>query len=390
MEPSPYHPGARPAYLAGRGSALQTVDDIRARLRHLGRSGGPLTAFYGPRGYGKTSLLRQAQAATAEAGFLTGWVTGRSDRTMVETLAKSLSPSVRSVGDRAAALVHRLDKVQVEFGVPGAKIGAEVNTSSAGDVGNAGSDGAALALGELLEDTARFAANHYRSGLILFVDEFQEARAADRRSLLIALQEFDGDQMNPCPVAIVAAGLPSVYAAVTEAATFGERSRFLEVRGLNEVAVAEALRVAAERAQVRWSDVAIEVATEASGGYPHKVQLIGDAAWASARPERGGVVTEGHARAGAEAAETHMEQLFRTRWTAARPEHRRLLAAIAAGGGDTASRADIAVRLGVTSDALSRPREQLIARGLIEPTGHGKVGFTIPGFGAFVRRQEIQ
>lgn len=385
MEPSPYHPGARPAYLAGRGSALQTVDDIRARLRHLGRSGGPLTVFYGARGYGKTSLLRQAQAATAEAGFLTGWVTGRQDRAMVETLAKSLSPSVRSVGDRAAAMVHRLDKVQVEFGVPGVKVGAEVNTGSAGD---AGSDGAALALGEFLEDTARFAANHDRSGLILFVDEFQEARAMDRRSLLIALQEFDGDQMNPCPVAIVAAGLPSVYTAVTQVATFGERSRFLEVRGLNEVAVAEALRVAAEPAQVRWSDAAIQVATEASGGYPHKVQLIGDAAWASARPERGGVVTEGHARAGAEAAETHMEQLFRTRWTAARAEHRRVLVALAAGGGDTSSRADIAARLGVTSDALSRPREQLIARGLIEATGHGELSFTIPGFGAFVRRQD--
>ena len=45
----------------------------------LGRSGGPLLAFYGSRGLGKTSLLRAAQREAVAVGYLTVWVTGRDD-----------------------------------------------------------------------------------------------------------------------------------------------------------------------------------------------------------------------------------------------------------------------------------------------------------------------
>lgn len=73
---------------------------------------------------------------------------------------------------------------------------------------------------------------------------------------------------------------------MTEAATFGERSRFVELGLLSEVAVAEAIRVPAEHHHVTWADEAIFAAIELAAGYPHKVQLIGDAAWEVARPLR--------------------------------------------------------------------------------------------------------
>lgn len=122
-----------------------------------------------------------------------------------------------SFGERAKGLLHSLDKVQVEFGVPGAKVGLEV---AGGDVARN-----AAAIDATLEDAGRFARNHDRGGRAVFVDEFQEARLGDRRSLLIALQQFDGAP-DGCPVAVVAAGLPSMLGAVPEAATFGERTKF--------------------------------------------------------------------------------------------------------------------------------------------------------------------
>jgi predicted transcriptional regulator len=58
---------------------------------------------------------------------------------------------------------------------------------------------------------------------------------------------------------------------------------------------------------------------------------------------------------------------------------------MAAGGGGSISRSEIAARLGVNTNALSRPRQELIDRGFIEAAGHGRLRFTIPGFGAYIR-----
>lgn len=379
MEPSPYAPGSLPEYLAGRGHERDLIRDKVARLSMLGRSGGPLLAFHAPRGLGKTSLLRMAQRDAISEGFLTAWVTGRDDRPMSPDLAQALSLAVKehSFGERANALLHRLAQVQVEFGIPGVKVGA---TLSADDKPSPGS----AVLEKLLEDAGRFGRNHDAKGLVVFVDEFQEAQLGDRKSLLIGLQHFDGAP-DATPVAVIAAGLPSLPPAVTEAATFGERSRFVELGLLSEVAVAEAIRLPAEHHEVTWTDEAIIAAIELAAGYPHKVQLIGDATWEVARPNSGSTIKIGHVRRAEEEIEDRMRGLFRTRLARVTSEQQRFLAAMAAVGDGPVERAAIAAELGVATTAVSRPRQQLIDRGYIEAAGHGKLRFTIPGFAAYLR-----
>lgn len=379
MEPSPYAPGSLPEYLAGRGRERDLIRDKVSRISMLGRSGGPLLAFHAPRGLGKTSLLRMAQRDAISEGFLTAWVTGRDDRLMTLDLAQGLSGAVKehSYGERADALLHRLTQVQVEFGIPGAKIGA---TLSADDKASSGS----AVLEKLLEEAGRFGRNQDARGLVVFIDEFQEARLEDRKSLLIGLQHFDGAP-DATPVAVIAAGLPSLPLAVTEAATFGERSRFVELGLLSEVAVAEAIRLPAEHHEVTWSDEAIMAAIKLAAGYPHKVQLIGDVTWEVARPNQGSTIKIGHVRRAEEEIEDRMAGLFRTRLARVTPEQQRFLAAMAAVGDGPVERAAIAAELGVATTAVSRPRQQLIDRGYIEAVGHGKLRFTIPGFAAYIR-----
>lgn len=349
-------------------------------MRALGRAGGPLLAFYGSRGLGKTSLLRQAQREAREAGYLTVWATGRDDMDIAPQLARSLAGEVRreSFGERAKALLHSLDKVQVEFGVPGAKVGLEVAGSSAARN--------AAAIEATLEDAGRFARNHDRGGLAVFLDEFQEARLGDRRSLLIALQHFDGAP-DGCPVAVVAAGLPSILGAVPQAATFGERTKFVEVALLADVSVAEALRLPATDLGVAWSDDAIVTAITAAHGYPHRVQLLGDAAWTTARPDAGDRIEVGHVRQGLEDADRHMTTLFRSRTFKASERQRRFLVTMAELGDGPVKRAEIAARLQTPTTAISDVRQQLIDRGLIEPAGYGELRFTIPGFAAYLREE---
>lgn len=377
MIQSPYSPGSLPLYLAGRGHELQVVRDRLARVEALGRSGGPLLAFYGPRGYGKTSLLRAAQREALRDGYLTVWVTGREDAPLAPDLAGALAEEVRdsSLLAQASALLASLDKVQVELGVPGAKITADTAARRPGDAIEGG-----------LKQAAQLARQHDRHGLAVFVDEFQDAPTADRRSLLIALQHFDGAPKGQ-PVAVIAAGLPALPSAVTAAATFGERSDFHELRLLNDVATVEALKLPAAQLGVQWAQEALEYAIEATQGYPHEIQLLGEATWNVARPAQGDTITIGHVRSGQETAERRMDQLFQARIAKTTDDQRRLLAAMASLGDGPATRGSIAALLGVRTEALSRPRQELIGRGLIEPAGHGRLQFTVPGFAAFLRAQ---
>lgn len=376
MIQSPYSPGSLPSYLAGRSHELQVVRDRLARVDALGRSAGPLLAFYGPRGFGKTSLLRAAQREAIGNGYLTVWVTGRDDAPLAPDLAGALAEEIRdnsSLLTQAGALLATLDKVQVEVGVPGAKVTAEATGRRPSDV-----------IEGSLKRAAEFARQHDQHGLVVFVDEFQDAPKADRRSLLIALQHFDGAPKG-YPVAVVAAGLPSLPSAVTDAATFGERSDFHELRLLNDVATIEALKLPAEQLGVHWKQEALELAIELTQGYPHEVQLLGEATWNAARPERGGRITLGHVNQGRETVAERMDQLFAARLAKTTDEQRQFLAAMASLGDGSVARGAIATALGVTTESLSRPRQELIGRGLIEPAGHGRLRFTIPGFAAYLR-----
>ena len=145
-------------------------------------------------------------------------------------------------------------------------------------------------------------------------------------------------------------GLPSLLGAVPEAATFGERTDFVEIGLLGEVAVAEALRLPAQELGVTWSDDAILAAIEAAAGYPHRVQLIGDAAWEAGRPQRGDVIGQAQVLLGAERAEQRMGAVFRSRMAKINPEQRRVVTAMAELGDHPVSRAALAGR------SASRPR----------------------------------
>lgn len=373
MLKDPYAPGALPGYLAGRSDELRTARSALGPVT-LGHAAGPLLAFHGVRGVGKTSLLRSVQREVAAGGFLTAWVTGRSDEALTVGLANSLAHELRAahLESQAKILAHRIDQVRVELGVPGAKIAADVKPGS----------WQSPRLEELLEDTARFARNHERLGLVVFIDELQDAPLSDRKSLLIALQHFDGAQ-DGCPIAIICAGLPSLPAAVTDAATFGERSNFVPLGSLNPVAVAEALRIPAAELGVTWTDEAVDLAVQECRGYAYKVQLIGSATWAALAPaDAGEQVQAPHVRRAIEVAERHMETMFAARLAKASGEERRLLHALADVTDEhgTASRAAAAKQLGTDSPILSRPRQSLIDKGLLEPAGRGQLRFTIPGF----------
>lgn len=69
----------------------------------------------------------------------------------------------------------------------------------------------------------------------------------------------------------------------------------------------------AEHHHVTWADETVFAAIELAAGYPHKVQLIGAAAWEVARATPGSTIAIGHAWLAEEDIEDRMTGLFRTR-----------------------------------------------------------------------------
>lgn len=391
---NPFTPGQVPRVLAGRVSELRRIRDQIARVAQFGELGGPLLVFHAPRGLGKTSLLRTAQRDAEEAGCVTAWVACSRDRPFLPELVRSVERSMEraDIVPRGEARTWRrlLDRVSVEFGVPGlpVKLSADLVVPEQPD----GSAAVAPigALEDLLHDAAALIRRRGGAGLLVFLDELHAASTLDMAVLLNAVQNLDG-RREENPLAVVTAGLPVTPEALTRAATFGERSAFVALDLLSDADAAAALTAPAEALGVVWTPSALERVVSEAGGHPYFLQLLGSTTWDAAAPSAGARLSMGQVRAGIPAARGQIHAMHRARWNSATRGEQSFLLAMARAEGAASSgnitRAAIAVELGQDSRSISVPRDRLIEKGVIEPVGHGLVRFTLPGFGDYLREQ---
>jgi len=387
MLPNPYTPGQVPRVLVGRSVELDRIRTLISRVATFGELGGPLLVFHAPRGVGKTSLLRTAQRQAAEVGFVSAWVACSRERPFLPELVRAVERAltradVIAPGDAGAGWRARLDGISVEFGLPGAKVRADLARREPPTEPPPGSAPIA-ALEDLLHESSEAIRRRGGAGLLVFLDELHAASADDMATLLNALQNLDGEREDN-PLAVITAGLPVTPEALTRAATFGERSAFVPLDLLSDADARAALSEPAESLGVEWSPEALDrVVTEAQG-HPYFLQLVGSATWNAARPDEGDVLGLEAVEAGVPAANEQLTAMYRARWGSATEGEQAFLAAMAAAGTENVTRAQIAHRLGVSTQAISVPRERLIEKGVIEPVGHGLVRFTLPGFGDYV------
>ena len=187
------------------------------------------------------------------------------------------------------------------------------------------------------------------------------------------------------------AGLPNAPEVVANAATFGERSKWVQLGRLADPDSAVALLQPAQDSGVGWDEVARNRVVSDAGGYPYFLQLLGSTTWEAASPRAGSTLTLAHVLTGYDDALHQLVTLFRARWNKASKGHREFILAMVELMLDTDSedvdRAMIAHRLGKSTREISVPRSRLIGLDIVEPAGHGLLRFTIPGFAAYVAAQ---
>jgi hypothetical protein len=395
--PNPYTPSDRPRVFVGRDAERDRLRGRLARVAAYGEMMGPLVVVTGPRGVGKTSLLRDVASQAEQDGFVVAWVAGVKHQPFLGELVDRVTRALERAEVVTASTGVRVGQLGVELNAGIAKISARIERTH---------DGAApTALVGPLEDFLGHASALVRerggAGLVVMIDELHAPLESGRERdyapdpgavldaavLLNAIQDM-GAERERYPIGVVGAGLPQTKGLLTRAATFGERSHEIVLGELDDGTAAQVLTAPAEQLRVTWDDAALAAAVTAADGYPQSLQIIGSATWDAARPASGDTLTLADLERGWETAQNDLVSLFEARWSVATESERAFLVAMAGLDGPVVRRGAIADALGVPTEALGMVRRNLINKGIVEDAGRGLLRFTVPGFDRFVLAQD--
>ncbi len=395
MDPvrNPYAPGAgqRPPELAGRDDQLRQFEVTLERVaaRRPERS----MVLSGLRGVGKTVLLNALRSLAVKRAWGTGKLEARPETGIRLGIAQAVHAAVREVAHR-----HRdPDRVDAVASVLKAyalrappRQRREVRWHPPSDVaaarGRADSGDLELDLIELFTDVAELGRD-LGVGVALFFDEMQDIAPAELAALCGACHEIS---QAGAPLVVVGAGLPHLPTALSASKSYAERLfRYVVVDRLAREAADRALLVPASTEGADYDRAALAALYRLTDGYPYFVQAYGKATWdvAPGSPIRESDVLE----AAPQAADELAVGFFGSRYERASPAERdymRAMADVGADGSDGAvATAQVAGILERRPQSLSPARDGLIKKGLVYAAERGSVAFTVPHFGAYLRRQ---
>ena len=382
---NPFAPGAGtpPPELAGRDEIMERAAVALDRIRS-GRAARSLV-LYGLRGVGKTVLLNRIRLDAEARGIASVRIEAPEERSLPALLAPALRTALirlrrldaakEGLTKAMKALAGFVGALKVKYGDVelGLDVEAEHGLADSGDLDTDLSDLIA-AVGE--------AAAERGTAVVLFADELQYVPEEQLAALIMALHSANQAQL---PITMVAAGLPQILGAMGRAKSYAERLfEFVLIDRLDESAARTALCLPALREGVEFSDDAVAVVCEQSGGYPYFLQEWGKQSWnvAEASPISG----DDARRATEEVLADLDSSFFRVRFDRLTPTEKTYMRAMAELGPGPHRSGDVADRLGRKVTAVAPVRNALISKGMIYSPAHGDTAFTVPLFDGFMRR----
>ncbi|WP_245994065.1 ATP-binding protein [Nocardioides immobilis] len=390
---NPYAPGAgqRPPELAGRDEQLTAFDVVLERVAR-GRPERSLV-LTGLRGVGKTVLLNALRSAAVRKGWGTGKLEARPDQSLRRPLSGALHQAVRELGHPNPDEVDHVLGVIRSFAEREAGADAKLKEkwspgiSSAAVRGRADSGDIEIDLVELLSDVGGLAADK-GLGVAVFIDEMQDLGPADVSALCAACHELS---QSGLPVIVVGAGLPHLPAVLSASKSYSERLfSYQRIDRLGREAADRALAAPAAEEGAEYDEAALAAMYDATGGYPYFIQAYGKAVWDLA--PRAPITADDVTVAAPEAERELAVGFFGSRYERATPGERDYLRAMADAdeGIDpvgAVATADVALVLGKKPQSLSPARDSLLKKGLIYSGERGRIAFTVPHFGRYLRTQ---
>jgi len=386
---NPYAPGAgqRPPELAGRDEQLTAFDVVLQRVAR-GRPERSLV-LTGLRGVGKTVLLNALRSAAVRRHWGTGKLEARPDQPLRRPLSGALHQAVRELGHPDTESVDHVLGVVRSFAQraadPGAKLRDQWNPGIDAPAvrGRADSGDIEIDLVELFTDLGGLASD-VGKGIAIFIDEMQDLGPDDVSALCAACHEIS---QSGLPIIVVGAGLPHLPAVLSASKSYSERLfAYQRIDRLPRPAADQALTAPAASEDASYEDAALAAMYAATGGYPYFIQAYGKAVWD--RAPRTPITAEDVAVAAPEADAELAVGFFGSRYERATPaerEYLRAMADAATADAEDVPTADVAALLGKKPQSLSPARDALLKKGLIYATERGRIAFTVPHFGRYLR-----
>lgn len=381
---NPFTPGAGflPPELAGREQVIEDgrVVAARAKLRKAERG----LMLIGSRGVGKTSLLKWLAEDARQAGVIPVIAEIQNDSQGIEELSAKMKDALHAldyvskvktgVRESFAVLGNFIRKFAVNIG----PVGVEIETCAGlGESGNIESDLSAVLL------TAARAAKAAGTAIGLYVDELQNMRLATLSGIIVSLHHAAQELL---PLYLIGSGLPTVRGLVARSKTYAERMfNYEEIGALDESASADAIRKPMREMNVDIEDKALSAIFKMSGGYPFFLQECGYQVWQTIeRP----LVTVKDVRAVADAIFERLDRnFFAVRLDRISELERVFLRVMAdVSGPEAKPLAAIARGMGRSVNSLSMLRQSLIRKGVLFSAEVGTVSYTVPMFGAYMKR----
>ena len=391
MDPirNPYAPGAgqRPPELAGRDEQLSAFDVVLERVA----KGRPERSRVG-----KTVLLNALRSSAVRRRWGTGKLEARPDQGLRRPLSSALHQAVRELAHPdAESIGHVLGVIRAfaqrdagptaklrDVWNPGIDVPAVRGRADSGDI--------EIDLVELFTDVGGLAADVGR-GIAVFIDEMQDLGPDDVSALCAACHEISQSRL---PVIVVGAGLPHLPAVLSASKSYSERLfRYQRIDRLAREAADLALALPAKEEDAEFTEAALDGMYAATGGYPYFIQAYGKAVWDLAPSSP---ITEADVAVAAPEAERELAVgFFGSRYERATPGEREYLramsdVALSLSAPDTPEidavpTADVAAVLGKKPQSLSPARDSLLKKGLIYSGERGRIAFTVPHFGRYLR-----
>lgn len=361
MIENPFRPsaGATPPEIVGRAGLL---DEFQYGLRLGSGAPGLLTIFTGARGIGKTVMLGAAHdaarqegwaviAETATEGFM-GRI-GEAMRTLTEELGSG--PQNRRITAIGAAGFSITTQLAPERQVAWRRLGEE--------------------LLQLLNDR--------NTGLIITVDEIHAADRNELAQLAASVQHFIQDRL---PIGLVFAGLPAAVSDLLNegVATFLRRADKIDLHAAGIRDVERSFTSIFAAAGFDIPPHLVQEAAASTGGYPFLIQLVGYFLWREAENNNGAVTAAEADRAVQAAHRRNARTVIEAALSTASGKDLDFLRAMAEDDGPSIA-GDIGQRLKAKTNLVANYRSRLLAAGLVEPAGHGKIDFAIPGLRQYLR-----
>lgn len=391
MLANPYTPGAgfMPAYLAGRETLVENAESYLASIQS--RYPQQSVIYYGLRGVGKTVLLNRIEDAADNLNILyvhieateSGRERGEKQFKFTGKLLNALNKFIFEIStkekakDFARKCTALLKSFSLTYDVSEGTFGLDLNQDIPRSSGCYADD-----LTEIMVQLGKSALRS-EDTICIFVDEVQYLSEEELGGLIAAIHRCNQLRL---PIMVFCAGLPKILKIAGEAYSYAERLfKYEVVDALPPADAEDAIREPAKDFDVNYTAEAVQRIIAITGGYPYFIQQFCNVIWQKAA-EHTSIGLSDVLAVEHEFFKVLDAGFFAVRYDRCTHAEKSFMTAMVKCGELPCTISNVARVMGRQAKSISPVRGQLIGKGMIYPTAHGEIDFTVPQFDNFIKR----